>query len=520
MDVKLFTEKYQEIVDTASVGFALIDGDGNIVMANQALADLFGYSRKKLVKNEFSFIDCFAGGLSEYKIFLYRLMMERKLRNYEALLKRKTGETFPVLINSNFVEIEAKEYFSLIFIDITERRQTKNVEKRKPDELGMLRFIVDNAASEIFLIRKDMSLSYVNNSACKSLGYSSKEMLKMKVNHFDLDYTPEIWSKYFQGMKQSRRAKTVETRHVDKNGRIKIKEMTSRYIEQKNRGKEYILGVAIDITEHKALKSELTKSEKRFRELFELAPDGILVISPDDKIVLWNQAAKNILGYGGHELKNMPVQNLFPNPQDIDQIKGLLTKGYGSIRIESTVRKKDGDVFPISITIWPERDIEGKVIFIYWIIRDISKTKEMEKERLELEKLSTTKILLKKSEQEKAELEENIVQNIDTILFPILYKLKSSQSPEISQNYVTLLEKSLKKISSPFLRKLSAQYQKFSPREIEVANLIRSGRATKEIADLLLLTPSAINFHRKNIRKKLGLSLRKRNLQGFLNSLG
>ena len=162
----------------------------------------------------------------------------------------------------------------------------------------------------------------------------------------------------------------------------------------------------------------------------------------------------------------------------------------------------------------------GKVIFIYWIIRDISKTKEMEKERLELEKLSTTKILLKKSEQEKAELEENIVQNINTILFPILYKLKSSQSPEISQNYVTLLEKSLKKISSPFLRKLSAQYQKFSPREIEVANLIRTGRATKEIADLLLLTPSAINFHRKNIRKKLGLSLGKQNLQGFLNSLG
>ena len=365
-----------------------------------------------------------------------------------------------------------------------------------------------------------MSLSYVNNSACKSLGYSHKDMLKMKISRFDLDYTPEIWREYFKEMKQSRRAKTVETRHVDKDGKIKIKEMTSRYIEDKNRGKEYILGVAIDITEHKALKSELVKSERRFRRLFELAPDGILVVSPDDKIVFWNQAAKNMLGHGDQELRDMAIQNLFPNPQDIYQIKGFVAKGQDSIKIESAVKKKDGTIFPSAVTIWVERDTAGKVLFTYGIIRDISKAKELEKERLELEKFSTTKILLKKSEQEKEELEDSILQNINTILFPILDKLKSTQSPEISQNYLNLLEENLEKISSPFLKKLSAQHQKFSPREVEVANLIRNGRATKDIADILLLTPTAINFHRKNIRKKLGITSKKQNLQVFLKSLG
>ena len=520
MEIELSAEKYQKIIDNASVGFAIIDDDGNMIMANQALADLFGYPRKKLVEGDFSLIDCFAGELSEYKIFYATLMAEKGVKNYEGVFKRKTGETFPVLINSNFIELDGKKYIESVFVDITENRQSSGATKWEDTELGMLRFIVDNAAGEIYLVREDMSLSYVNNSACKSLGYSHKDMLKMKVSRFDLDYTPEIWREYFKEMKQSRRAKTVETRHVDKDDKIKIKEMTSRYIEDKNRGKEYILGVAIDITEHKALKSELVKSERRFRRLFELAPDGILVVSPDDKIVFWNQAAKNMLGHGDQELREMAIQNLFPNPQDIYQIKGFVTKGQDSIKIESAVKKKDGNVFPSAITIWVERDVAGKVLFTYGIIRDISKAKELEKERLELEKFSTTKILLKKSEQEKDELEDSILQNINTILFPILDKLKSTQSPEISQNYLNLLEENLEKISSPFLKKLSAQYQKFSPREVEVANLIRNGRATKDIADILLLTPTAINFHRKNIRKKLGITSKKQNLQVFLKSLG
>ena len=471
MEIELSAKKYQKIIDNASVGFAIIDGDGNMIMANQALADLFGYPRKKLVGGNFSLIDCFAGELSEYKIFYAALMAEKGVKNYEGVFKRKNRETFPVLINSNFIELDGKEYIESVFVDITENRQSSGATKWEDTELGMLRFIVDNAAGEIYLVRKDMSLSYVDNSACKNLGYSHKDMLKMKISRFDLDYTPEIWREYFKEMKQSRRAKTVETKHVDRSGKIKTKEMTSRYIEDKNRGKEYILGVAIDITEHKALKSELVKSERRFRRLFELAPDGILVISPDDKIALWNLAAKNMLGYGDQELKDMAVQDLFPNPQDIYQIKGFVAKGHDSLKIESAIKKKDGNVFPSAITIWVERDAAGKVIFTYGIIRDISRAKELEKERLELEKLSTTKILLKRSEQEKEELEDSILQNINTILFPILDKLKSTQSPEISQNYLNLLEENLEKIASPFLKKLSVQYQRFSPRKVEVAKV-------------------------------------------------
>lgn len=74
-------------------------------------------------------------------------------------------------------------------------------------------------------------------------------------------------------------------------------------------------------------------------------------------------------------------------------------------------------------------------------------------------------------------------------------------------------------VLSPFLVTMKARYSKFTPREIEVADLIRNGKTSKEIAVLLHVTPSAVHLHRYHIRNKLGLKHRKVNLQSFLASL-
>jgi len=81
------------------------------------------------------------------------------------------------------------------------------------------------------------------------------------------------------------------------------------------------------------------------------------------------------------------------------------------------------------------------------------------------------------------------------------------------------IETHLNDIISPFLRNLTSGYLHLTPREIQIANLIREGKTSKEIAQLLHLSQGAIDFHRNNIRNKLGLKKKKANLRSYLLTL-
>lgn len=85
--------------------------------------------------------------------------------------------------------------------------------------------------------------------------------------------------------------------------------------------------------------------------------------------------------------------------------------------------------------------------------------------------------------------------------------------------YVNLIESSLNEILSPFSRKLSAKFSQLTPKEIQVANLIKDGKSSKEIAKLLNVSSGAIDVDRYRIRTKLGLKHKKANLQSYLTSL-
>ena len=87
------------------------------------------------------------------------------------------------------------------------------------------------------------------------------------------------------------------------------------------------------------------------------------------------------------------------------------------------------------------------------------------------------------------------------------------------RTYLDILESNLNDIISPFLKNLSSQYLNLTPTEIQVANLIREGKSTKEIAEILNISERAIEFHRNNIREKLGLKKAKTNLRSYLMTL-
>ncbi|MFH1350018.1 MAG: response regulator [Pseudomonadota bacterium] len=132
---------------------------------------------------------------------------------------------------------------------------------------------------------------------------------------------------------------------------------------------------------------------------------------------------------------------------------------------------------------------------------------------------SALRVLLKRREEDKAELEEKVLSNMRIVACPYLEKLKQSGLNDKQMTYLNLLESNINDIVSPMVRELSSSYLDLTPTEIQTANLIKQGKTTKEISAILNLSENTIMSHRYKIRSKLGLLKKKMNLQTFLQSL-
>jgi DNA-binding CsgD family transcriptional regulator/ligand-binding sensor protein len=120
-------------------------------------------------------------------------------------------------------------------------------------------------------------------------------------------------------------------------------------------------------------------------------------------------------------------------------------------------------------------------------------------------------------EEHQSELDANILSNVKGLILPYVDKLKRSGLSVEQTSIMNTLVSNLMKITSPAIRKI--QTLGFTTREIEVASLLKEGKTTKQIAELLGVSLKAVEFHRHNIRKKLGLDHKKTNLKAYLLSV-
>ena len=146
--------------------------------------------------------------------------------------------------------------------------------------------------------------------------------------------------------------------------------------------------------------------------------------------------------------------------------------------------------------------------------------KELIQKTVDLDELNAAlRILLKQRDKDKKELEDKIVSNISQLVMPCLEKVKAATLKARQKKQLELLEEHLLEVTSPLLHNISIKYRSLTPREISIASHIKNGRTSKEIAELINISVDTVDFHRKNIRSKLGLSNKKHNLRSFLLSL-
>ena len=109
--------------------------------------------------------------------------------------------------------------------------------------------------------------------------------------------------------------------------------------------------------------------------------------------------------------------------------------------------------------------------------------------------------------------------NVNQLVIPLIGKLKINCSEKMDVSYLDVLENNLQNIVSPFSNRLAFKNLNFTPCELQVSKLVKEGKSTKEIADILNLSISTIQFHRDKTRKKLDLNKTNQKLSIYLRSL-
>jgi len=125
---------------------------------------------------------------------------------------------------------------------------------------------------------------------------------------------------------------------------------------------------------------------------------------------------------------------------------------------------------------------------------------------------------LVQSQREKKMVGVSIQAKIDKIITPIFYALQAEMNPGQFE-YLELLKKNLDDIISPFVEMSQTGMSRLSPIELQVANMIKHGLSTKEIARIRGISPATVNRHRESIRRKLDITNRKINLISYLNNI-
>ncbi len=144
-----------------------------------------------------------------------------------------------------------------------------------------------------------------------------------------------------------------------------------------------------DVSERRRLeqqKAEQGRAARRLAAIVDSSEDAIISKTLDGIIQSWNAAAERVFGYTAEEAVGRPITMLFPTDR-LDEEDRIITRIRAGQRVEhfDTVRRrKDGTTIPVSLTISPIKDEEGRIIGASKIARDITERKRAEEANAKL----------------------------------------------------------------------------------------------------------------------------------------
>lgn len=395
-------------------------------------------------------------------------------------------------------------------------------------------------------VMKDRVFQNANKVWLENLGYSESEVIGRppRILYKDQEEYERVGRELFTNLSEKGLA-SVQTKFRRKDGAVRDIILTSVPLHPVDLSAGAVVAFE-DVTDRKRAKNTLQELERRLVDIVDFLPDATLVRDLQGRIIIWNKAiedmtgakAENMLGKGDYEYalpfygkrRPMMIDLVLKPDKKIERKYDMVIKKQGHFLIaEGWASLKGKKVF-----LWgkasPFCNSKGKIVGSVESVRDITdrkqyedainkREKELGNKTRELEDMNAAlRVLLKQRESDRKEFEEKILTNIKVLILPHIEQLKMQLRAGENRRRIDILESNLKEIVSPFARTLSAVYSNLTNREIQIANLIKEEKTTKEITEVLNLSESAVNIHRYRIRQKLNIDKRQ-NLRTFFSSL-
>jgi PAS domain S-box-containing protein len=515
-------EKYKQVYENIQDVYYEISLEGIIMELSPSVERATKYTRAELIGKSVYEIYAYP---KEREAFLKAIQEKGRADDFIVTMKDKDGQSKIVSLCAILTRDEKDVSHKIIgsLRDITERMQAQGALQESEERY---RSVVDNIGIGVALISPKMEILTLNNQ------------MKKWFPHIDASKKPVCYEAYNNPPREAICAycpthRTMQDGLVHESvtetpagGEIIHYRIISSPIMDANGNIVAAIEMVEDITERIKMQERLQESEQKYRSLSSTV-DSMYLVDNESRYLLMNE------GYLSRF--EMPPEKLignsygkFHSAKDTKEFRDALEQVFttGEPLQYERVSERDKKVFLRTLS--PVKNIEGETTAVTIVAKDITwrkeaeralknRERELEVKSRNLEELNMAlKVLLKQRECDKNELEERMLTNVKQLILPYLEKLKKMNLEDKEIAYVNIVESNLKDITSSFSHRLSAKYLNFTPREIQIANLIKEGKTTKEIAELLHTTPGTVDFHRDNIRTKLDLKKSKANLRSYL----
>lgn len=536
---------YGTITNNLQIGVYLVQ-NGKIKFANQHISKYSGYSKNELLGAD---ITKFVHPEDRPDVHVKAIAMLKGHHKapYEFRIIDKYGNIKWLMESVSSVMYQGRQAVLGNTMEITEVKEARyKLQQQKSLEATILKSV----PHALFGV-ENRQIFFANESMERMFGWSQDELIGQSTRIIFrsdpewLDYGKLLYSAL---EKQDCYIFEWQMPFVRKDGRELICRMSVARIGERLTESKRIVATFEDITEIKRAEQALRDSQQRLAEIIEFLPDATFAINLEGNLIAWNRAAeeltgvkaKDVLGKGNYEYslpfwkqrRPMAINLVMEANAKYENIYSLIRRADNLLIVEAEIPnfgKQETNAY-----LWckasPLYDSNGVVTGAIEVIRDITDRKiaedalkkreqDLEIKSHELEELNTAlKVLLKRGDEDKREIENNILKNVRELVFPYIEELKDKKLDSISAVNLSILESNLRNIISPFGHKLSSKFADLTNREVKVANLIKEGKSSKEMAQMLNITESAINIYRYRLRKKLGLK-RMDNLKSFLSAI-